>query len=131
MFAQFFISPSFKQDSTEREMNAVDSEYNQSLQNDAWKFFSLIEAEAIKDSALNRFNCGNLESLKQDGIREALLDFHKKYYSANIMKLVASSKNDIETMEKWVVELFSPIENKNVVIPALNVPKSFDETNMS
>ena len=112
-------------------MNAVDSEYNQSLQNDAWKFFSLIEAEAIKDSALNRFNCGNLESLKQDGIREALLDFHKKYYSANIMKLVASSKNDIETMEKWVVELFSPIENKNVVIPALNVPKSFDETNMS
>ena len=27
-FAQFFISPSFKADSTDREMNAVDSEYN-------------------------------------------------------------------------------------------------------
>ncbi len=27
-FAQFFISPTFKEDSTDREMNAVDSEFN-------------------------------------------------------------------------------------------------------
>ncbi len=30
-FAQFFISPLLKEDSTEREMEAVDSEYNQAL----------------------------------------------------------------------------------------------------
>ena len=30
-FAQFFISPLLKEDSTDREMEAVDSEYNQAL----------------------------------------------------------------------------------------------------
>lgn len=30
-FSDFFKGPTFKQESTEREMNAVDSEYNQSL----------------------------------------------------------------------------------------------------
>jgi secreted Zn-dependent insulinase-like peptidase len=40
---------------------------------------------------MNRFNCGNLETLKQPGIREALLNFHKTWYSANIMRLVVNS----------------------------------------
>ena len=34
--AQFFISPSFKESSTQREVNAVDSEFNQALQSDGW-----------------------------------------------------------------------------------------------
>lgn len=34
--AQFFICPKFSKDSAEREVNAVDSEYNMSLQVDAW-----------------------------------------------------------------------------------------------
>ncbi len=41
-FAQFFIKPLLKEDSTDREMKAVDSEFNQSLQSDAWRFFNLI-----------------------------------------------------------------------------------------
>ena len=35
-FSQFFKKPLLSESSTEREMNAVDSEYNQSLQSDAW-----------------------------------------------------------------------------------------------
>ena len=34
--SQFFISPMFSKDSADREVNAVDSEYNMSLQVDAW-----------------------------------------------------------------------------------------------
>ena len=41
-FAQFFLSPLLGDSQTEREMNAVDSEYNMSLQNDSWRKFSLI-----------------------------------------------------------------------------------------
>ena len=36
-FAQFFICPLLGESQTEREMKAVDSEYNMSLQNDAWR----------------------------------------------------------------------------------------------
>lgn len=31
---------------------------------------------------------GNLKTLKFDDTRTRLLEFHKKYYSANVMKLV-------------------------------------------
>ena len=41
-FAQFFLCPLFGEDHTDREMNAVDSEFNMSLQSDPWRQFMLI-----------------------------------------------------------------------------------------
>ena len=63
-FAQFFLSPLLGDSQTEREMNAVDSEYNMSLQNDQWRKFNLIQDISHEHSQLRRFMCGNLESLK-------------------------------------------------------------------
>ena len=82
--------------STEREMNAVDSEYNMSLQSGVWRKISLICDVSHESSLMHRFDCGNLETLKQDGIREALLNFHKTWYSANIMNLVLIGKHSLE-----------------------------------
>lgn len=95
MFAQFFISPLFGESQTEREMKAVDSEFNMSLQNDAWIQFRILQVLAHEESSLNRFTVGSLESLKQEGIREALLAFHKKWYSSNIMNLVVTGKHSL------------------------------------
>ena len=95
-FAQFFLAPLMNESSTEREMNAVDSEYNMSLQADVWRKQNLIQTLAHEESKQPRFQIGNLESLKQPGIREALLDFHKTWYSSNIMNLVLYGKHTIE-----------------------------------
>ena len=95
-FAQFFLCPLLGDAQTEREMNAVDSEYNMSLQNDQWRKFNLIQNIAHEESTLRRFMCGNLESLKQDGIRESLLSFHKNWYSSNIMNVVLYGKHSVE-----------------------------------
>ena len=62
-FAQFFICPNFSQSGAKREMNAVDSEFNQSLQSDSWHFFNLNQKLSNPQSFFNRFNCGNLKSL--------------------------------------------------------------------
>jgi insulysin len=64
-----------------------------------------------------------MESLKQDGIREALLEFHRKWYSSNIMKLCILSNKNIEDMEKLVNELFTEVPNKDVVVPNLGDPE--------
>lgn len=61
--AQFFITPKFTESSTEREMNAVNSEYLMSLQTDNWHFANLMQQISAEDSAMNRFVCGNLKSL--------------------------------------------------------------------
>ena len=121
-FSQFFKKPLLGESSTEREMKAVDSEFNQSLQSDAWRFFSLLQENSNPESTLHRFNCGNIESLKQEGIRDALLGFHKKWYSANIMKLCVVSNRDLETLEKEVIELFSEVPNLDVEVPNLGDP---------
>ena len=61
--AQFFISPCFSENSSEREVKAVDSEFNMSLQSDAWHFFNLTQRVSNPEGRYNRFNCGNLKSL--------------------------------------------------------------------
>ena len=110
--AQFFICPSFSESASEREVNAVDSEFKMSLQHDGWHYFNLMQRLSNKDSLLNRFNCGNLKSLSQPGMRESLLAFHKKWYSSNIMTLTVSSRHSIEDLENWVKSKFSSVENK-------------------
>lgn len=104
-------------------MKAVDSEYNMSLQNDGWRQFMLTQTLADPESTLHRFNCGNLESLGQEGIREVLLNFHKTWYSSNIMKLTVSGKHSLQQLEEWATKMFSEVENKDIVVPYLGAPK--------
>jgi len=63
-----------------------------------------------------------MESLSQPGIRESLLNFHKRWYSSNIMNLTISSRHEIERLEDWVVSKFSEVQNKDVVLPDLGDP---------
>lgn len=50
-------------------------------------------------------------------IREKLLEFHRTYYSANVMKLVVYGSQSLDTLQQWVEEKFSPIENKSLSYP--------------
>ena len=51
-----------------------------------------------------------------------MLDFHKKWYSANIMNLVVSGKHTIQQLEAWVIEKFSAVPNKDLALPDLGKP---------
>lgn len=52
-FAQFFINPLFNEGSTDRELQAVDSEHAKNLQNDAWRSFQLSKSLCRK----SKFGC--------------------------------------------------------------------------
>ena len=69
--------------------------------------------------------CGNKETLGVEGIREHLLNFHKAWYSSNIMHLVVISNHSIADMEKWASEKFSAIKNFDVEVPNLGDPAPF------
>ena len=93
-FAQFFISPLFDASSTDREINAVDSENQKNLKSDAWRLDQLEKSQAREDHPYSKFGTGNLDTLKTEpeklglSVREELLRFHTKYYSSNLMSLV-------------------------------------------
>jgi insulysin len=59
-------------------------------------------------------------------MRESLLEFHKKWYSSNLMTLCIINDQPLEKLESLVKELFSLIINKNVVLPSLQYPLCFD-----
>ena len=129
--AQFFICPNFSENSAEREINAVDSEFSQSLQHDGWHFYALTQSLADPVSNYNRFSCGNLKSLSSPTLREDLLNFHRRWYSANLTTLCITGKFDLATLEKWVTEKFSPIVNKDLVVPPLGDPTPYPADRLS
>ncbi|KHN95135.1 a-pheromone processing metallopeptidase Ste23 [Metarhizium album ARSEF 1941] len=119
-FAQFFIAPLFLENTVDRELQAVNEENNKNLQNDIWRLYQLSKSLANPEHPYSQFSTGNLRVLKAIpesrgiNVREKFLEFHAKHYSANRMKLVVLGREPLDVLQKWVVELFSGIENKNL-----------------
>jgi secreted Zn-dependent insulinase-like peptidase len=109
----------------EREALAVDSEFLKSTDDDCWHFSNLKNIISDPDSYANNFGCGNLQACSKPGMRKELFEFYEKWYSSNLLNLVICGNHDIHTLEKWANTFFSPIANKNVVLPDLSQPHPY------
>lgn len=122
-FAQFFIAPLFLAETLDRELRAVDSENKKNLQNDTWRLHQLSKSLSNPNHPYCHFSTGNLQTLKElpekrgVNVRDEFMKFHDKYYSANTMKLVVLGREDLDTLEKWVTELFEGVKNKDLPDP--------------
>lgn len=119
-FAQFFIKPLFLESTLDRELRAVDSENKKNLQSDVWRLSQLQKSLSNPKHPYHHFSTGNLQTLR-DGpekrgvkIRDAFIEFYEKHYSANRMKLVVLGREPLDTLQSWVVELFSEVKNQNL-----------------
>ncbi|KAL8549034.1 hypothetical protein ACS0TY_008056 [Phlomoides rotata] len=128
-FAQFFTSPLVKAEAMERELLAVDSEFNQVLQNDSCRLQQLQCYTSAPGHPFNRFFWGNKKSLadaveKGINLRDRILKlYHDNYYGGS-MKLVVIGGETLEVLESWVIELFSNVKKGLLVKPemGLNIP---------
>lgn len=128
-FAQFFTSPLVKAEAMEREVLAVDSEFNQVLQNDSCRLQQLQCYTSTPDHPFNRFFWGNKKSLadaveKGVDLRDRILKlYHDNYYGGS-MKLVVIGGEPLEVLERWVVDLFSSVKKGLQVKPetGLGIP---------
>uniref|UniRef100_A0A673G1F0 Insulin-degrading enzyme n=1 Tax=Sinocyclocheilus rhinocerous TaxID=307959 RepID=A0A673G1F0_9TELE len=122
-FAQFFLCPLFDESCKDREVNAVDSEHEKNLMNDAWRLFQLEKATGNPKHPFSKFGTGNKLTLEtrpsKQGIdvREELLKFHSTYYSSNLMGLCVLGRESLDDLTSMVVKLFGEVENKNVPLP--------------
>ena len=112
-FSQFFIAPLFTEEYTQREVNAVHSEYQKNIMNDGRRTGRIIDLHLKEGHSAQTFTTGNLETL--GGIeRGELIEFYDKHYSANIMGLALLSSHSLEKLESWATQYFSNIPNKNI-----------------
>ena len=123
MWAQFFIAPLMKVDSVEREMEAVDSEYNNfKASDDSRKCQIVTECLMKRDHPMANFMLGNLKSLKDDlpPSTSAYDELHKWYpqnYSSNWMNLVVQSPHSLDELERIVRDKFVHVPHRGIPRP--------------
>lgn len=123
IFSTFFTTPLFTETAIKREINAVDSENSKNIQSDMWRQFQLFKFMGNQDHPFSSFSTGNTETLLTipEGlglnIREIVIEFYYKYYSANIMSLVVIGNNSLDELESSVKESFSSVKNINLTLP--------------
>jgi insulysin len=116
-FAQFFIAPRFDAQYVDREKQAVEAEYQMGLKSDSRREFDVLQAVMNPQHPFSQFTVGNLESLadRPDSlVRDELLSFYDRHYSANVMRLVVLGSQPLDEMEALVAPLFTPVPNKSL-----------------
>ncbi|GAA5862935.1 hypothetical protein JCM3774_006692 [Rhodotorula dairenensis] len=128
--AQFFTSPLFTESCTEREVNAVDSEFRRNLQLDARRLFQLGKATSSRENGAVywKFGTGSKETLweeprsKGENVRERLIAWYRAHYSANLMNLVVLSSHSLDELAALVVREYSGVADTGRPRPTFPAP---------
>ena len=100
-------APLFKWDASQREVKAIESEFQQAKQSDSPRAAQLLWHLSDEGHIYHRFGWGDQRSLvdrpAEAGIdvREALARFHRERYSANLMTAVILGQEPLDTLQQW------------------------------
>lgn len=113
-FAQFFISPLMSAESMKREMEAVESEFQNEINSDVYRVNQLFATMARDGHPASNFTWGNLKTLR-DGISSEDLHrivhaFRQKFYKSNRMSLCIQSSMSLYRLQDLVVTYFNEIK---------------------
>ncbi|KAL4499182.1 hypothetical protein ABPG72_006768 [Tetrahymena utriculariae] len=119
IWSRFFIDPLLLEDQLQREVQAVDSEYFNTLTREEFRDFNLIIALSEDNHPFKLFYCGNTDSLlntpKQKGLStyEALRSFKKQYYySENMVLAIKSDESQRDNLKEQLEGIFQDIPTK-------------------
>ncbi|MBT3144057.1 insulinase family protein [Neptunomonas phycophila] len=123
-FSQFFIHPLFSEEYTQRERNAVHSEYRAKIRDDNRRVYAATQQIMNPEHPASRFSVGNLETLNNENgqLRKDVVAFYNQYYSANQMKLAILGKQSLDQLAELAQQYFSAIPNKSTPEFTINTP---------
>lgn len=131
IFSRFFIDPLFDPDSVAREINAVNSEHKKNINQDMWRKYQLMLNLIDKDSLINTFVTGSLNSLQKPDIREQLIKFYNQYYTTNNISISIASSKPTKQIYKIIKKTFGHIAKKSGPSNNLIIKKPFITENKS
>lgn len=114
MFSSMIKDPLLAEEYIDKEINAVDSEFDGLITND-----NVREIEIIARLYGSHFTIGNNKSLRKNGtnvLMQKLKEFHQKFYFASNMHLILYSNDTIETLQNYSVMHFKDIPKGSVAI---------------
>ncbi len=114
--SDFFVAPLFDAAYIDKELNAIQSEYDKNIENMFWRLIH-ISRTIYADSHPHRWSFqGNRQTLGNIP-REVMLDFFNKYYSANNMTLVMVGPQTTDELKALAQNTFAKVPNRNVPTP--------------
>eukprot|EP00931_Biecheleriopsis_adriatica_P121218 TRINITY_DN96305_c0_g1_i1.p1 TRINITY_DN96305_c0_g1~~TRINITY_DN96305_c0_g1_i1.p1 ORF type:complete len:1087 (+),score=247.13 TRINITY_DN96305_c0_g1_i1:70-3261(+) len=121
-FARFFSEPLLTRDCTEREINAVDSEFQGGVTEPWWRFIGIINQSANPDHPFHVAVGNNkvlLEEPKERGIDlyDEMTKLYNDTYSANGMSLCVFGRESVAELEAMVKDKFGSILDKGFTMP--------------
>lgn len=123
--ADAIAEPNLEQKYADRERNAVNSELTMARSRDGMRM-AQVSAETLNPAHPgSRFSGGNLETLRDkpgSKLRDALLTFRDKYYSANLMRAIIYSNKPLPELAQMAADTYGRVENKNIKQPEITVP---------
>ena len=124
-FSDYFKKPTFDPQYSDKERNAVHSEWSSGRSQDNWIMYRLNGITANPEHPAAQFNVGNLETLTDkpgSRLQDALLAFYDRYYSANNMKLTIVGRQSLDELKALTEKHFASIPNKNIQPPVVTTP---------
>lgn len=112
MFGHFFIDPLFDYNSIQKEIQIVHEEYEKNIHLDRICYRQALKLLTKENHPFRNFDIGSTETLRKPSIREDLMEFYRKYYVANNMKLIIMNNQPFEETEK-LIYLFSEIPSSS------------------
>ncbi|WP_167349338.1 pitrilysin [Gilliamella bombicola] len=123
--ADAIAEPNLDPKFADKERNAVNAEMTMARSNDGFRI-EQVNSETINPNHPSaQFSGGNLETLSDkpsSKLQDALVTFHKNYYSSNIMVGVIYSNQSINKLAKLAENTFGKIPNKNINAPIVDKP---------
>lgn len=110
-FINMFIDPLFSIESIEKEKNAVDNEYKLNIQNDYHRMAIIFNELTNEEENYYKFSCGNLETFNIKDIREKILNYFNKYYSANNISIILYHTH----IDDKIINLLEQIKNNDFI----------------
>lgn len=123
--ADAIAAPLLDKKYAERERNAVNAELTMARTRDGMRM-AQVSAETINPAHPgSHFSGGNLETLSDkpgNPVQQALIAFHEKYYSANLMKAVIYSNKPLPELARIAATTYGRVPNKQIKKPEITVP---------
>ncbi|XP_042206684.1 nardilysin-like [Homarus americanus] len=123
-FAQFFINPLMKQEAMTREREAVHSEFQMALPEDAYRSQQLFGSFAAEGHPMGKFTWGNESTLNigipDEELHKKLHELRLKYYSSHYMTLAVQARFSLDCLQEYVCNIFSQVPGNNIPRPTYN-----------
>ncbi|MEZ9524459.1 insulinase family protein [Enterovibrio norvegicus] len=124
-FGQFFSAPLFNADAVDKERNAVDSEYKLKLQDDVRRIYQVQKETINPEHPFSKFSVGSADTLADregNTVRDELIAFYKKHYSANLMTASITGPFTLDSLEVLARDVFEDIPNLDLAPFIPDVP---------